>query len=109
MTGKNKGRNRFAETPLVDEPGGTPDARATPAAETGQGKKRLKEAERTLSGRVPNSIFREFSRHRSDAEDVLEVQKVTVEQGLEALVRILRRPEVRSAWQEEVQAVQNGG
>lgn len=63
---------------------------------------------RMLGARVPDSIFREFSRQKSQAEEDLRVRKVTTEVGLEALVRALRRPEVWAAWLEEVQQVRQG-
>lgn len=61
--------------------------------------------ERNLGGRVPDPIFREFSRQKSATEEALQVRKVTTEQGLEALVRMLRREDVWTAWLEEVEAV----
>lgn len=101
------GRNRFAdvlgdETPRTPE---TPAPQPAPAAPLPTPAPGPREEERTLSARVPDSIFREFQRHSTDAELELGVRKVTKEVGLEALVRLLRDPEVRAAWQREVLAV----
>ncbi|MBZ9753204.1 hypothetical protein K7W42_20415 [Deinococcus sp. HMF7604] len=60
---------------------------------------------RTLGARVPDGIFREFSRRKSEAEDELGLRKVTTEAGLEALVRALRHPAVRQAWHGELEGL----
>lgn len=101
------GRNRFADL-LGDEAPQAPDAptpQPAPAPVAPAPAAGPREEERTLSARVPDSIFREFQRHSMDAELELGVRKVTKEVGLEALVRLLRDPEVRAAWQREVLAV----
>ncbi len=101
------GRNRFADV-LGDAVPQAQDSQApqpAPAAPLPTPEPVPREEERTLSARVPDSIFREFQRHSTDAELTLGVRKVTKEVGLEALVRLLRDPEVRAAWQREVLAV----
>lgn len=60
------------------------------------------EDQRTLGARVPDSIFREFGKQRTQAEMDLGIRKVTTEVGLEAMVRLLRDPKIRAAWQREV-------
>lgn len=57
---------------------------------------------RMLGARVPDSIFREFQRDKSRAEEEAGVRKITTEQGLEALVRALRQPAVWAVWQDEL-------
>lgn len=68
----------------------------------------VQEVVRMLGGRVPDAIFREFTRAKMDAEADLHVWKVTTEEGLEALVRALRDPAVRERWLEELQVVRQG-
>lgn len=65
---------------------------------------------RMLGGRVPDSVFRQFSRLKETAELQLGVRKVTNEQGLEAMVRALETdPEARAAWFRALQAVRDAG
>lgn len=92
--------NKFAgltsqRAPVVEEP-----EAPQPAA---QG-----EQVRMLGGRVPDSIFREFTFAKLSAEADLHVKKVTTEEGLEAIVRALRDPVVRERWLAELQTVRRG-
>lgn len=64
---------------------------------------------RMLGGRVPDSVFRRFSRLKEDAELHLGVRKVTNEQGIEALVRALDDPDARAAWYRALQDVRDSG
>ena len=57
---------------------------------------------RMLGGRVPDSIFREFQYAKLEAEDVTKVRRVTTEEAVEAMVRLLRDPEVKAKWMDEV-------
>lgn len=92
--------NRFAGL-SGDAPAPTEPVKPEPAAAA----KAEKPTDRTLGGRVPDALFREFTRRKADAEEALGVRKVTTEQGLEALVRLLRQEDLRAAWLAEVQAV----
>lgn len=67
------------------------------------------EPSRMLGGRVPDSVFRRFSRLKEDAELELGVRKITNEQGLEAMVRALEDPEVRAAWFRALDAAHGDG
>lgn len=100
------GRNRFAAV-LGDEPAMPDPEPAMPAPVPAMPARPPvpREEERTLSARVPDSIFREFARRRTDAEEHLGVRRVTGEVGMEALVRLLRDPAILAAWHAEVQAV----
>lgn len=60
---------------------------------------------RMLGGRVPDPIFREFTYLKLSAEPELQVKRVTTEEALEAMVRALRDPEVRSRWLDELRDV----
>ncbi|MCD0155959.1 hypothetical protein [Deinococcus sp. 6GRE01] len=84
-----------------DEPG-QPDAgpEPEPAEQPGE------EYPRMLGGRVPSSVFSEFQGYKDELQAAHRLRrKVTTDQGVEALVRLLRDPEVRAAWQREVLAV----
>ena len=58
-----------------------------------------------LGGRVPDRIFREFQRQKMAAEETMGVRKITTEEGLEALVRMLRDPELLTSWIETLRVV----
>lgn len=60
---------------------------------------------RMLGGRVPDPIFREFTYLKLGAEPDLQVKRITTEEALEAMVRALRDPEVRTRWLEELRKV----
>lgn len=60
---------------------------------------------RMLGGRVPDSIFREFTYLKLGAEPDLQVKRITTEEALEAIVRALRDPKVRTRWLEELREV----
>lgn len=60
---------------------------------------------RMLGGRVPDPIFREFTYLKLGAEPDLQVKRITTEEALEAMVRALRDPEVRTRWLEELRDV----
>ncbi|WP_161884197.1 hypothetical protein [Deinococcus alpinitundrae] len=66
------------------------------------------ETVRMLGGRVPDSIFREFNRQKVVAEEELGVRKITTEEGLEALVRLLRNAEFRGQWLQTLQEIRKG-
>ncbi|WP_407543636.1 hypothetical protein Q0M94_27465 (plasmid) [Deinococcus radiomollis] len=63
------------------------------------------QVDRMLGGRVPDPIFREFTYLKLSAEPELQVKRVTTEEALEAMVRALRDPEVRSRWLDELRDV----
>ncbi|WP_155300935.1 hypothetical protein [Deinococcus kurensis] len=51
-------------------------------------------------------MFSEFQGYKDELQTQRRLRrKVTADQGIEALVRLLRDPEVRAAWQREVLAV----
>lgn len=85
---------KAAEDPQTPEP--TP-----PAEDAGEA-----EYPRMLGGRVPSGVFSEFQGYKEELQASARLRrKVTTDQGIEALVRLLRDPEVRAAWQREVLAV----
>ena len=57
---------------------------------------------RKLGARLPLEIAREFDRQKLDAEEFARLRRVTTEAGLEVLVRLMRDPELRSAWHREL-------
>lgn len=101
MTGRfgsalKKREQRQAEEPDPQTPEPTPSADGPGEAEY----------PRMLGGRVPSSVFSEFQGYKDELQTQHRLRrKVTADQGIEALVRLLRDPEVRAAWQREVLAV----
>ena len=75
----------------------TAGAAPAPAAQT--------QVIRMLGGRVPDPIFREFTYLKMGAEPDLQVKRITTEEALEAMVRALRDPEVRTRWLQELREV----
>ncbi|GAA4012397.1 hypothetical protein GCM10022631_25230 [Deinococcus rubellus] len=94
--------NRFA---ALTEGGGV-EERPEPLGERTE--RPLPETVRMLGGRVPDSIFREFNRQKVVAEEELSVRKITTEEGLEALVRLLRNAEFRTQWLQTLQEIRKG-
>ncbi|TSA82160.1 hypothetical protein FNU79_14175 [Deinococcus detaillensis] len=94
--------NRFAA--LTESSGA--EERAEPLEERAE--RPLSETVRMLGGRVPDSIFREFNRQKVVAEEELGVRKITTEEGLEALVRLLRNAEFKSQWLQALQEIRKG-
>ena len=62
-----------------------------------------------VTARIPLDVFHEFAQHRLDAERAAQLRRVTTEVSVEALVRLLRDPEIRSAWHRELVKVVDGG
>lgn len=61
-----------------------------------------------LGARLPVEIFHEFMLRKLDAGEDLAFSRVTSEEGLEALVRLLRRQDVYDLWVREVHALRRG-
>lgn len=99
MTGGRYGtalQKRAQAQQETGEPEPTP-----PAGQPGEA-----EYPRMLGGRVPSGVFSEFQGYKDELQAQHRLRrKVTTDQGIEALVRLLRDPEVRAAWQREVLAV----
>lgn len=90
-----------AQTP-EPEPTSAPVSMTAPAARASAAQG---EATRMFGGRVPESIFREFQVQKMQAEGTLGVRRVTTEEGLEAFVRMLRRPDLLEAWHQTLSEV----
>lgn len=87
-----------APAPVVAAPVAPAPQPPAPAAQA--------EPTRMLAGRLPNSMFQELQRRKLDAEATLGLRsRVTTEEALEALLRLLRTPELETAWQAQLMEV----
>lgn len=100
--------NKFAglvSATAQPQPSAPAPAVQTPAPAAAPMAAPVPEEMRMLGGRVPDSIFREFQRQKTDAETHLRVRRVTTEDALEALVRMLREPEFQAQWHQVLSEV----
>ncbi|WP_104992696.1 hypothetical protein [Deinococcus sp. NW-56] len=107
MSKPNKFADLVAATQQPQAPEPAPASR-TPAPAPAPVDAPVPEEMRMLGGRVPDSIFREFQRQKMDAETHLRVRRVTTEDALEALVRMLRDPETQAQWHQMLGEVRRG-